>query len=57
MTDSDRVMVVFLIGLLVGFALGAVVVAHHYRNAASDRGYAAYCLNNLEWAWRGECGE
>lgn len=45
------------IGMAIGVGLGMAETRAQYRTDAIERGYAAYCPSNGEWAWKGECKE
>lgn len=51
---------VLLIGFLclsVGIILGSMLKGDEMRSQAVERGYATYCPQNGNWAWKGECDE
>ena len=48
-------LVVFGLGLIVGFATGDTAAQDRYQNAAIERGYALYCSNTGDFSWKDEC--
>lgn len=44
-----------VLGILVILVLVASITKPMWRNEAVKRGYASYCPQNGEWAWKGEC--
>ena len=44
-------------GLLVGFLWFPAVTTSNLEHQAIERGYAAYCPDTGNWAWKGECHE
>lgn len=61
MNDGIVVFWVILIGVLAGlvltFSLTASLVTYGFEHQAIERGYALYCPDTGNFAWKGECGE
>lgn len=56
MGDFAALLIVGWIGLGVGF-YNASVQEDEYQRQAVSRGYAEYCIDTTNFAWKGECDE
>lgn len=55
--DENLLVVTIWSGFLILVTLfgTSLLLDRTYKLEAIERGYAQYCPNNGEWAWKGEC--
>ncbi len=55
MDDGGVFIVVLVVGLIIGILIGHIATSQDFQAEAIQRGYALFCPQDGEFAWKDEC--